>query len=256
MTLKGLIRPSGNGLEGENPKKNREGMLHARSRIHMLADPGTFEELDAVLVGNDPLHFPGYDEKLEAARQKGGTREGVLCGRAEIGGCPVFLFAMEPGFMMGSMGSAVGEKITRLFEKATKERKPVVGVCVSGGARMQEGIFSLMQMTKVSAAVKRHADAGLLYITLLTNPTMGGVDASFAMQADIILSEPHARVGFAGPRVIEAAYRKKLPEGFQMSESVLEHGFIDAIVPREKQKETIGWLLKVHGERSTENESV
>lgn len=231
-------------------------MLHARSRIHMLVDPGTFSETDALLVGNDPLHFPGYDEKLEAGREKGGTREAVLCGEAGIGGCPVCLFVMEPGFMMGSMGSAVGEKITRLFERALKEKKPVLGICVSGGARMQEGIYSLMQMTKVSAAVKRHADAGLLYIALLTNPTMGGVDASFAMQADIILAEPHARVGFAGPRVIEAAYRKKLPEGFQMSESVLEHGFIDAIVPRERQKDTIGRLLKFHENRRTGNESV
>lgn len=221
-------------------------MLHARTRIRLLADIGTFEETDSALVGTNPLAFPGYEDKLEKAREKGGTKEAVLCGKAEIGGIPVCLFAMEAGFMMGSMGSAVGEKLTRLFETAEEEKLPVVGVTVSGGARMQEGIFSLMQMAKVSAAVKKHSDAGLLYISLLTGPTMGGVEASFAMQADIVLAEPHARVGFAGPRVIEAAYRKKLPEEFQMSESVLENGFIDAIVDREKQKDVIAGLLRMH----------
>lgn len=239
------MRPSGNYPEGE-VKKKKDGMLHARTRIRLLTDAGTFEEFDGSLIGTNPLAFPGYEEKLKKAREKGGTDEAVICGKAEIGGIPVCMFAMEAGFMMGSMGSAVGEKLARLFEEAEKEKLPVVGVTVSGGARMQEGILSLMQMAKVSAAVKRHSDAGLLYITLLTGPTMGGVEASFAMQADIILAEPHARVGFAGPRVIEAAYRKKLPAEFQMSETVLENGFIDAIVPREQQKDVIAGLLRFH----------
>lgn len=258
MIFRDFMRPSGNAPEGEEAKKktkkekDKEGMLHAATRIRLLTDEGSFQETDAALVGNDPLEFPGYEEKLEAGRKKGGTNEAVICGKAKISGCPVYIFAMEAGFMMGSMGSAVGEKITRVFEEATAEKLPVVGITVSGGARMQEGIFSLMQMAKVSAAVKKHSDAGLFYLALLTNPTMGGVEASFAMQADIILGEPSARVGFAGPRVIEAAYRKKLPAGFQMSESVLEHGFLDAIVPRGKQKETIGWLLRLHAERNGE----
>ena len=179
-------------------------------------------------------------------RTASGETEAVICGTAKIGGYACCLFVMEPYFMMGSMGSAVGEKITSLFEYAAEHRMPVVGYTVSGGARMQEGLLSLMQMAKTSAAVKRHSDAGLLYLAVLTDPTTGGVTASFAMEADIILAEPGATVGFAGARVIEQTTRKTLPKGFQKSEFVLEHGFIDGIVARSQQKKRLTELLKLH----------
>ena len=170
----------------------------------------------------------------------------MICGTAALEGQNCCLFAMEPYFMMGSMGSAVGEKITRLFEYATDHRLPVIGFTVSGGARMQEGLLSLMQMAKTSAAVKRHSDAGLLYVAVLTDPTTGGVTASFAMEADIILAEPGATVGFAGARVIEQTTRKSLPKGFQTAEFVLEHGFVDRIVPRAGQRQLLSELLRLH----------
>lgn len=183
-----------------------------------------------------------------AAQQKSGELEGVICGTAKIGGYPVALFVMDPGFIVGSMGAVVGEKITRLFEYAARQRLPVVGYTVSGGARMQEGILSLMQMAKTSGAVKLHSDAGLLYVTVLTNPTTGGVTASFAMEGDIILAEPKALVAFAGPRVVEQTIRQKLPNGFQRAEFLLEKGFVDAIVARNRQRDYLTTVLRLHAE--------
>ncbi len=220
--------------------------LSARERIAMLSDEHSFEEFDANMTSSNLLSFPDYDAKLQSAKHKSGENESVITGTAEIGGYKTVLGAMDSGFMMGSMGTVTGEKITRAFEYATENRLPVVLCTVSGGARMQEGILSLMQMAKTSGAVKRHSDAGLLYITVLTDPTTGGVTASFAMEGDIILSEPNALVGFAGPRVIEQTIRQKLPKDFQTAEFVEEKGFIDAVVPRKELKSTISKLLKMH----------
>lgn len=220
--------------------------MNARQHIGMVTDKGTFRELFRRTEGGNPLQFPGYAEKLETARAASGETEGVICGTASVGGQNCCLFAMEAQFMMGSMGTAVGEKITALFEYAAAHRLPVVGFTVSGGARMQEGLLSLMQMAKTSAAVKRHSDAGLLYIVVLTDPTTGGVTASFAMEADIILAEPGATVGFAGARVIEQTTRKQLPKEFQKAEFVLQHGFIDSIAPRAAQKKLLTDLLCIH----------
>ena len=220
--------------------------MKARQRIKMIADRDSFHELYSDVKAGNPLNFPGYRDKIDTVRAASGEEEAVVCGTAKIGGQSCCLFVMESYFMMGSMGTAVGEKITLIFEYATKHRLPVVGFTVSGGARMQEGLLSLMQMAKASAAVKRHSDAGLLYICVLTDPTTGGVTASFAMEADIILSEPRATVGFAGARVIEQTTRKSLPKGFQKAEFVLEHGFIDSIVVRSNQKKILTELLKMH----------
>lgn len=220
--------------------------IKAVQRIRLLTDPGSFVSEFEGLTSNDPLAFPGYQKKLEATRNLSGREEAVLCGRASIGGAPCLLFVMDPYFMMGSMGTVVGEKITRTFELATELKLPVVGYTVSGGARMQEGMLSLMQMAKTSAAVRKHSNAGLFYLTVLTDPTTGGVMASFAMEGDIILAEPGATVGFAGARVIEQTVRKKLPSGFQTSEFLLEHGFIDAIVSRLEQRAVISKLLFIH----------
>ena len=220
--------------------------MKARQRIKMIADKGSFHELYANIKSGNPLDFPGYTEKVETVRTASGEEEAVICGTAAIGRQSCCLFVMESYFMMGSMGSAVGEKITALFEYATEHRLPVVGFTVSGGARMQEGLLSLMQMAKTSAAVKRHSDAGLLYLAVLTDPTTGGVTASFAMEADIILAEPGATVGFAGARVVEQTTRKALPKEFQKAEFVLEHGFVDSIVARSSQKKLQTELLKLH----------
>ena len=222
--------------------------MQARQRIHFLTDRHSFHELFAQTQSGDPLHFPGYAVKLEIMRSASGEPEAVVCGTAAIEDMRCCLFVMESYFMMGSMGAGVGEKITRLFEYATAHRLPVVGFTVSGGARMQEGLLSLMQMAKTSAAVKRHSDAGLFYLTVLTDPTTGGVTASFAMEGDIILAEPGAMVGFAGTRVIEQTTKKTLPKGFQKSEFVLDHGFIDAIVPRQEQRCVLSNLLRMHSE--------
>ena len=219
--------------------------LSAKQRIALLADKHTFEEHDAGLTSKNILDFPGYDEKLQKAKKK--SNESVICGTCGISGIKTVLCVMDAEFMMGSMGTVTGEKITRAFEYATEKRLPIVVCTVSGGARMQEGILSLMQMAKTSGAVKRHSDAGLLYITVLTDPTTGGVTASFAMEGDIILAEPNALVAFAGPRVIEQTMRQKLPKDFQTSEFVLQKGFIDAVVSRGKLKKTIYRLLKIHG---------
>ena len=194
----------------------------------------------------NPLDFRGYTEKVEVLREKTGLDEAVVTGKATICGQPVVIGVCDGRFMMASMGHAVGEKITRAVERATEERLPVVLFTCSGGARMQEGIISLMQMAKTSAALKRHSDAGLLYVPVLTDPTTGGVTASFAMLGDIILAEPGALIGFAGPRVIEQTIGQKLPEGFQRAEFLLEHGFVDRIVTRDEMKEVLGQILKMH----------
>lgn len=228
------------------PKCGHYFSVRARRRILMLMDKRSFIELDRDMKPANILSFPGYEDKLEKAEEKSRENESVICGVGKIDGIACCIFSMEARFMMGSMGAVTGEKITRLFEYATEHNLPVLGVTVSGGARMQEGMISLMQMSKVSAAVKRHSDSGNLYITLLTNPTTGGVDASFAMQGDIILAEPRARVGFAGPRVIEKTLNQKLPEGFQLAEHVMRCGFIDEIVPRDKQKSYIAKILRIH----------
>ena len=231
--------------------------MKARQRIRHVTDTHSFEELYPHVMNGNPLSFPGYSEKLESVRAASGETEAVVCGTATIAGQKCCLFVMEPYFMMGSMGSAVGEKITQLFEHAIKHRLPVVGYTVSGGARMQEGLLSLMQMAKISAAVKRHSDAGLLYIAVLTDPTTGGVTASFAMEADMIFSEPDATIGFAGARVIQQTTRKSLPKGFQKAEFVLDHGFVDAIITRAEQKRCIGQMLKLHdGGKASDDSSV
>ncbi len=220
--------------------------MPAKERVSLMVDEGSFEEWDKSLIPENPLNFPGYEEKIKAAQEKTGLNEGVLTGKAAIQMQPVVICVMDANFIMGSMGHVVGEKLARAFEKATEEQLPVVVFTASGGARMQEGMISLMQMAKVSSAIAKHSAAGLLYITVLTDPTTGGVTASFAMQGDIILSEPQALVGFAGRRVIEGTIKEALPEGFQLAESVLENGFIDRIVSRRALAETLGLLLKMH----------
>ncbi|MGI5891922.1 MAG: acetyl-CoA carboxylase, carboxyltransferase subunit beta [Bacillota bacterium] len=220
--------------------------INARQRIHMIADKGTFVEHDKELTSKNLIDFPGYESKLQHSHLKSAENEAVICGLCEIGSYPCALFVMESNFMMGSMGTVVGEKITRLFEHAMENSLPVLGFAVSGGARMQEGMYSLMQMAKTSGAVKLHSDAGNLFISFLTDPTTGGVTASFAMLGDIILSEPKALIGFAGPRVIEQTIRQKLPADFQRAELLLEKGFIDEIVARKDQKEYLTRLLALH----------
>lgn len=220
--------------------------LLAYERLEMIMDNGEFEEFDKQLGGRDPLKFPEYKQKIIELQLKTGLVDGIVTGKGTIDGCTTMIAVMDGSFMMGSMGTAIGEKLTRLFERATKEMLPVIVFCASGGARMQEGILSLMQMAKVSAAVARHSEKGLLYISVLTNPTTGGVTASFAMQGDIILAEPNALIGFAGPRVIEQTIGEKLPEGFQRAEFLLEHGFVDRIVSRDNMKKELGELLWLH----------
>lgn len=221
--------------------------MPVRARVANLADPDSFSELFGEEYFTDPLNFPDYKAKYDAAKSKSRENEGVLCGTASIGGHKTALFVMNPAFMMGSMGTVVGDRITALFEYAVANRLPVIGYTVSGGARMQEGMLSLMQMAKTSAAVKRHSDAGLLYIVGLTDPTMGGVTASFAMLGDIIFAEPGARIGFAGRRVVEQVTGETLPDSFQTAEFQLKNGFIDEIVPRKEQPEHLALLLSLHG---------
>lgn len=226
------------------PRCGHYKKMTARARIGMCA--ANFSELFADVEGKDILDFPGYGEKIAALREKTGEKEGVVCGTAEIGGMQCAIFSMDYRFMMGSMGHAVGEKIARTFEYATEHKLPVVGFVLSGGARMQEGIVSLMQMAKTSAAVAKHGEAGLLYVAVLTDPTTGGVSASFAFDADIILAEKGALIGFAGPRVIEQTIRQKLPEGFQRAELLQEKGFVDRICERKDMKDTLAAILKLH----------
>lgn len=223
--------------------------LGAENRVRLVADRGTFSELYGGITSRDFLAFPGYEEKLKAAKAASGLNAAVLCGVADIGKHRAAVFALDPNFMMGSMGSAVGEKLTRLFEYATEKSLPVVGFSASGGARMQEGITSLMQMAKVSGAVEWHGRHQNLYISVLTDPTTGGVSASFATLGDIILAEPGALIGFAGKRVIEQTTGERLPEGFQSAEYVQKSGFIDRIVPRSELKNTLSHLLGLHERR-------
>lgn len=228
------------------PKCGGYFRVHAYRRIEMLIDEGTFEEWNKEMEFSNPLNFPGYEKKVEAAKEKTKLNEAIVTGKGRIMGQEAAVGVCDARFLMSSMGHNVGEKITRMVERATKEQLPVIIFACSGGARMQEGIVSLMQMAKTSAALKRHHDAGQLFISVLTDPTTGGVTASFAMLGDIILAEPNALIGFAGPRVIQQTIGQKLPEGFQRSEFLLEHGFVDKIVKRSEQRETIATILKMH----------
>ena len=228
------------------PNCGKHFRLSARRRIKQIADEGTFEEIGQEIITQDPLKFGGYLKKVQSLKEKTKIEEAVKCGVCEIEGNKAVLAVMDGNFLMGSMGEAVGERITISIEKAIEEKLPFVIFCVSGGARMQEGIVSLMQMAKTAAAIQKLNEAGLLYITIFTDPTTGGVTASFASLGDIILAEPKALIGFAGPRVIEQTIRQKLPEGFQSSEFLLEHGFIDKIVERKDMKSTIAKLIELH----------
>ena len=232
------------------PKCGGYFRVHAYRRIEMVGDEGTFEEWDKGLCTRNPLHYKGYEEKIAHLQEKTGLEEAVVTGKVKIQGQDTVIGVCDGRFMMSSMGEVVGEKITRAVERATREKMPVILFTCSGGARMQEGIVSLMQMAKTSAALKRHSDAGLLYVTVLTDPTTGGVTASFAMLGDIILAEPGALIGFAGPRVIEQTIGQKLPKGFQRAEFLVEHGFVDAIVERPKLRETLGEILRMHSRDS------
>lgn len=218
--------------------------MHVAGRIKLVFDE--FKVFNHIVKSKDPLNFPGYQEKLDDLSNDLGVYDAVVCGEAKLENFDVIAVIMDPNFMMGSMGSVVGEKITRAFERATSQKKPIIVFSASGGARMQEGIISLMQMAKTSGAVGRFSASGGLFINVLTDPTTGGVTASFAMLADIILAEPKALIGFAGPRVIEQTLRKPLPEGFQSSEFLLERGFVDKIVHRSDLKSTLSLLLALH----------
>lgn len=224
--------------------------IAANRRLKYLIDQDSFQELDSTLIGNNPLSFPGYDEKLKGIQEETGLVEGVITGVGTIDKNRTVIGIMDSRFLMGSMGVVVGEKLTRAIEYATNQNLPLIICCASGGARMQEGVFSLMQMIKTSAAIQKHGEKGLLYVSVLTNPTTGGVTASFASLGDIIISEPGALIGFAGPRVIEQTIKQKLPEGFQTAEYLLEHGFIDAIVGRNDLRGTLSLLLQLHIKRN------
>jgi acetyl-CoA carboxylase carboxyl transferase subunit beta len=218
-------------------------------RIRQLIDVNTWKPLDENLCPTDPLQFRDrkpYIDRLKETQEKLGLIDAVKTGLGQINTLPIALGVMDFRFMGGSMGSVVGEKLTRMIEQATQRRYPVVIICTSGGARMQEGMLSLMQMAKISAALQRHRDSKLLYIPVLTNPTTGGVTASFAMLGDIIIAEPKATIGFAGRRVIEQTLREKLPEDFQTAEDLLKHGFVDDIVPRTQLKATLTQLIALH----------
>lgn len=220
--------------------------MHIGKRIQLVIDDGTYERFEFNIDTTNPLNLDDYQKKLKALREKTGLEEAVSCGTGNINGEKVVICIMDSGFLMGSMGIVVGEKITYAIEQAIKLKLPLIIFCVSGGARMQEGIISLMQMAKVSAALTRLDEAGLLYISVLTDPTYGGVTASFASLGDIILAEPKAMIGFAGPRVIEQTIKQELPVGFQTAEFLLEHGFIDKIVEREDMKDTLYELIQYH----------
>ena len=230
------------------PNCGKHFRLSARRRIKQIADEGTFKEIGKDILTTDPLEFKGYMKKVEGLREKTKIDEAVKCGICEIEGEKAVLGVMDGNFLMGSMGEAVGERITLAIETAIKKKLPLIMFCVSGGARMQEGIVSLMQMAKTSSAIAKLNKEGLLYISVLTDPTTGGVTASFASLGDIILAEPKALIGFAGPRVIEQTIKQKLPEGFQRSEFLLEHGFIDKIVERKDMRETIANLIRLHNQ--------
>ena len=228
------------------PKCQGYFRVHAYERIRMTVDEDSFEEWEKDMEFVNPLEFKGYEEKVKSLKEKTGLSEAVVTGKASIEGNPAVIAVCDGRFLMASMGQVVGEKITRAVERATKEQLPVIIFACSGGARMQEGIVSLMQMAKTAAALKRHSDAGLLYVSVLTDPTTGGVTASFAMLGDVILAEPKALIGFAGPRVIEQTIGEKLPKGFQRSEFLLEHGFIDRIVERKEMRTVLENILQMH----------
>ena len=228
------------------PKCQGYFRVHAYERIRMTVDEDSFEEWEKDMEFVNPLEFRGYEEKVKSLKEKTGLSEAVVTGKASIEGNPAVIAVCDGRFLMASMGQVVGEKITRAVERATKEQLPVIIFACSGGARMQEGIVSLMQMAKTAAALKQHSDAGLLYVSVLTDPTTGGVTASFAMLGDVILAEPKALIGFAGPRVIEQTIGEKLPKGFQRSEFLLEHGFIDRIVERKEMRTVLGNILQMH----------
>ena len=228
------------------PKCGGYFRMHAYRRIEMLVDEGTFEEWNQHMEFSNPLDFPGYEKKVQAAREKTNLDEAIVTGKGKIGGYPAVIGVCDARFMMSSMGHNVGEKITQAVERATREKLPVIIFAASGGARMQEGLVSLMQMAKTSAALKKHHEAGQLFISVLTDPTTGGVTASFAMLGDIIIAEPKALIGFAGPRVIEQTIGQKLPEGFQRAEFLQDHGFVDMIVERKDQKQVISQILALH----------
>ena len=238
------------------PKCGGYFRVHAYRRIQMVIDEGTFEEWNQDLIGGNPVNYKGYPEKVQALQEKTGLKEAVVTGKGKINGRDTVIAVCDGRFLMASMGWAVGEKITRAVERATEEKLPVIIFACSGGARMQEGITSLMQMAKTSAALERHSKAGLLYVSILTEPTTGGVTASFAMLGDIILAEPGALIGFAGPRVIEQTIRQKLPKGFQRAEFLVEHGFVDDIVRRENLKETLGKILEMHEISNSSDDSI
>ncbi len=220
--------------------------LGSYERISQICDKGSFKEFNKYMESKNPMNFPNYEEKLKVNKEKSEVTEAVVTGEGEIGGNKTIIAVMDSNFLMGSMGTVVGEKITLAVEEATKRKLPIIIFTASGGARMQEGIFSLMQMAKISSALAKHSKEGLLYITVLTDPTTGGVTASFAMLGDIILAEPNALVGFAGRRVIEGTIKEKLPEDFQSAEFLLQNGFIDNIIKRENLKSTLSTLLKFH----------
>ena len=222
--------------------------LSSRRRLKQIVDNGTFKEFNVEIETPNPLEMPEYPKKIEGLREKTGIKEAVISGMAEIDGEKTVLCIMDGNFLMGSMGYVVGEKICYSIEQAIKFKLPLIIFCVSGGARMQEGIVSLMQMAKTASALAKLDEAGLLYISVLTDPTYGGVTASFASLGDIILAEPGSMIGFAGPRVIKDTIRQELPEGFQTAEFLLEHGFIDAIVERKELKNTLAKLLHLHKE--------
>ena len=228
------------------PKCGYHWPIGAYYRLSTILDPGSFRELHPRLSAGDPLHFPGYQEKLDAAQHKTGLTEAVVTATGTIGGSRCVVGVLDSRFLMGSMSTAVGEKVTLAIEFAAKNKLPLILFSASGGARMQEGILSLMQMAKTSAALARFSDKGLLYISVLTDPTTGGVTASFASLGDIILAEPGALIGFAGPRVIQQTTGQSLPEGFQRAEYQESHGFVDAVVPREKMRDTLSQLLWLH----------
>jgi acetyl-CoA carboxylase carboxyl transferase subunit beta len=229
------------------PQCGHHYKISARARVAYTVDQDSFRELSRGISGGNPLGFPDYEEKLAHARTRTGLREAVVTGSGRIDGIKVIICIMDSRFMMASMGMAVGEKITRACEYATRKKLPLIIFCASGGARMQEGILSLLQMAKTSAAVARHGESGLLYISVMTDPTTGGVSASFASLADITVAEPGALIGFAGPRVIEQTINQELPAGFQRAEFQRDHGFVDLIVERRDMKEKLALLLRLHG---------
>ncbi len=231
------------------PKCGGHFRISAKNRIKITCDEGTFEEFDADMVSKNPIGYPDYDKLIQKMQQKTEIKEAVVTGMCKINGYKTVIAVMDSNFMMASMGSVVGEKITRAIERATQMDLPIIIFTASGGARMQEGIISLMQMAKTSAAVRKHSDKGLLYVSVMTDPTTGGVSASFANLGDIILAEPKAIIGFAGRRVIEGTINEKLPDDFQSAEFQLKHGFVDKIVNRKDIKEALSVILKFHSKK-------